>query len=835
MGKNWTKKRGGQNRNGGTRLTRDEHEAKRAKKEAEWKSHRQEDRSFALENAAFEAFYRAQHFISDDCWENFMKHLRMPLPACLRLTQGYKFQEELRQNLKQFVGKEIPKPDGDGAIEAVSELKWCPHGYKLGLDKRGIRKSEVPEILQLHEWLKYHTDAGNITRQEAVSMVPPLALKVEPQHFCLDMCASPGSKTSQLLEIVNKSASSPPEQQGLVVANDADTDRAYMLVHQCRRITSPFLVVTTHNGQDFPVLSPADPSTGRGFFDRVLCDVPCSGDGTVRKNPPLWDKWATHSSITLHPLQIAITKRGSQLTKDGGLLTYSTCSMSPYENESVVAELLRSSQGTLELVDPREWIHGFKCRPGIRSWYVLDDRGIAHKRKASEKLKMQRDKEAEEASEMKLAGREGDVDLKSNEDAKGEEAKSEPETQSDLPDDPYLKACVDMGFYWYKSFDDVREAMEDYRNPKAISAKMIRRTHFPPTEEEANWMHLERCMRCVPHDEDTGGFFVATFRKIAKAPKPPKAEKTAQAIPTLSNDEPAADEGICKEKFEHQKAQKQLVSYTKWDEDQYNQAASLYNFSDLVSKDSQYVREDFSHVPQTGKNAPKPGNESHSRSVFYIPKPIQKLMDASSKINLKLVVQGTKVMERRKGSSLATCEAHDFRLLQDGIEVMEPLIQSRKVIVTIQDFCNLIEGGLVSTSTLDEKTNENIQKLGTGSIVCTYKYTPEDVNQGEQPNTTVSECIFHCVCWKQSEKTVNVMMGKVDRARVKHRLESLKVMRPRMKSAYQLEKENTEAAEAAAAAAATAATAEDTTATATTTAGEPGASHGSPAEGTALP
>ena len=94
--------------------------------------------------------------------------------------------------------------------------------------------------------MKQHTDNGNITRQEAVSMVPPLALNVEPSHKCLDMCAAPGSKTSQLLEVVHRSIGSSVDQQGLVVANDSDSDRAYMLVHQCKRINSPLLVVTTH-------------------------------------------------------------------------------------------------------------------------------------------------------------------------------------------------------------------------------------------------------------------------------------------------------------------------------------------------------------------------------------------------------------------------------------------------------------------------------------------------------------------------------------------------------------------------------------------------------------
>jgi multisite-specific tRNA:(cytosine-C5)-methyltransferase len=72
-------------------------------------------------------------------------------------------------------------------------------------------------------------------------------------------------------------------------------------------------VVTTHKGQDFPHLhakaaatTPAAAADGNAQFDRVLCDVPCSGDGTMRKNQEIWLKWATFSGLTLHPLQVRL-------------------------------------------------------------------------------------------------------------------------------------------------------------------------------------------------------------------------------------------------------------------------------------------------------------------------------------------------------------------------------------------------------------------------------------------------------------------------------------------------------------------------------------------------
>ena len=82
----------------------------------------------------------------------------------------------------------------------------------------------------------------------------------------------------------------------------------------------------------------------------------------MRKNMEVWTKWATFSGLSLHPLQLTIAKRGIQLLKPGGLLVYSTCSLSPYEDEAVVAELLRSHPGQLELVS-RGAVIAFTCIP----------------------------------------------------------------------------------------------------------------------------------------------------------------------------------------------------------------------------------------------------------------------------------------------------------------------------------------------------------------------------------------------------------------------------------------------------------------------------------------
>ena len=143
-------------------------------------------------------------------------------------------------------------------------------------------------------------DSGLITRQEIVSMMPPILLDVQADHAILDMCAAPGSKTAQLLELIKANAMleqgrpNSEQPQGFVVANDADPKRAFMLTHQMNRLNSASIVITNHNAQIFPELRYKDCKVGedrRVRYDRIVCDVPCSSDAAIRKIPTKWQEW----------------------------------------------------------------------------------------------------------------------------------------------------------------------------------------------------------------------------------------------------------------------------------------------------------------------------------------------------------------------------------------------------------------------------------------------------------------------------------------------------------------------------------------------------------------
>lgn len=229
------------------------------------------------------------------------------------------------------------------------------------VDRRVMKKMENLKLFR--QYLIALTESGDITRQEAVSMIPPLMLDVKSCHFVLDMCAAPGSKTSQLVELIQeKHIYEKTLPLGVVVANDVDEKRARTLVHQCKRSESPCMVITCAKGQDIP---------NDVLFDRVLCDAPCSGDGTLRKNPEIWTKWKMQNGMGLHTLQIDIAMNGVKVLKVGGKMVYSTCSFNPIENEAVVAELLRRTNGAVRIMDASTCLPKLKRRKGLTTWKVI--------------------------------------------------------------------------------------------------------------------------------------------------------------------------------------------------------------------------------------------------------------------------------------------------------------------------------------------------------------------------------------------------------------------------------------------------------------------------------
>ena len=173
-------------------------------------------------------------------------------------------------------------------------------------------------------------------------------MKIESNHTVLDMCASPGSKSIQILEALH--ANQERMNTGMLIANDVDSKRAFMLAHQTNKLNLPALFVTNNDARHFPNMKQG--SERRNFkFDRILCDVPCSGDGTMRKNTGLWKNFHCHMGHQNHKLQLDILIRGLQMLKKDGRLVYSTCSFNPIENEAVVQAALKKMKDFVNIVD----------------------------------------------------------------------------------------------------------------------------------------------------------------------------------------------------------------------------------------------------------------------------------------------------------------------------------------------------------------------------------------------------------------------------------------------------------------------------------------------------
>jgi NOL1/NOP2/sun family putative RNA methylase len=166
----------------------------------------------------------------------------------------------------------------------------------------------------------YH--AGIYHLQELVSMLPVKLLNPQPGERILDLCAAPGSKTVQLALAMNN--------QGTIVANDKNYFRMKALRHHLERLGIVNVSTTTFDGATYP--------SGAGLFDKVLADVPCSGEGTTRKHST--QRESSPNIYNVQVLQKRILHRAIALCKPGGYILYSTCTYAPEENEHVVNALL---------------------------------------------------------------------------------------------------------------------------------------------------------------------------------------------------------------------------------------------------------------------------------------------------------------------------------------------------------------------------------------------------------------------------------------------------------------------------------------------------------------
>uniref|UniRef100_A0A671NTM7 tRNA (cytosine(34)-C(5))-methyltransferase n=1 Tax=Sinocyclocheilus anshuiensis TaxID=1608454 RepID=A0A671NTM7_9TELE len=628
-------------------------EGKRNRDDAGWGAGYSE---IIKENKLFEHYYTELKIVPEGEFEEFMETMREPLPATIRIT-GYKSHaKEILHTLKEKYFKEVQDLEVDGQkIEAPQPLSWYPDelAWHTNLSRKILRKS--PLLEKFHQFLVSETESGNISRQEAVSMIPPLLLKIEPQHKILDMCAAPGSKTAQLIEMLH-SDMDVPFPEGFVIANDVDNKRCYLLVHQAKRLNSPCIMVVNHDASSIPRLHiDQDGKKDVLFYDRILCDVPCSGDGTMRKNIDVWKKWTTSNSLHLHGLQIRIAVRGVEQLAVGGRMVYSTCSLNPIEDEAVIAALLEKSEGALELADASADLPGLKYMPGITSWKVMTKEG-----------------------------------------------------------------------QWFSDWSEVPTSRHT----------QIRPTMFPPTDPEklAN-MKLERCMRILPHHQNTGGFFVAVL--VKKAPMPwnrpdgssaeapveaVEGETPAEGNPSVPDTPDPSEQSPCcslccspppPKKMKLFGFKEDPFVFLTEDDPIFPPIQAFYNLSPDFPKMNVLTRT----------------HEGKKRHLYMVSKELRNVLLNNSE-RMKVINTGVKVWSRNTDGEQFGCA---FRLAQEGIYTLCPYIRARIINISVEDVKVLLTQENPFLSKLEDDAHNQAKKLEMGSIVLRYLPDPQDLDAPQCP------------------------------------------------------------------------------------------------------
>ena len=236
-------------------------------------------------------------------FEKFKEYSLSFLTRCIRINTLKIRVDELKKRLED-------------EWELV-QSPWCNEGFSIT-----NKKSDRRDIGNLIE----HA-LGYFYVQESTSMIPPIVLEPKHRELILDMCASPGSKTTQMAQYM--------QNTGTIIANDYTIERMKPLVLNLQRCGVLNTITTLMQGHWFK-------KSGMKF-DRILVDAPCSGTGTIRKSLKTLLIWNPYMVRRLSGIQKQLISAAFEILNDGGTLVYSTCSVEPEENEEVIDFLLSKS------------------------------------------------------------------------------------------------------------------------------------------------------------------------------------------------------------------------------------------------------------------------------------------------------------------------------------------------------------------------------------------------------------------------------------------------------------------------------------------------------------
>ncbi|KAK4767029.1 hypothetical protein SAY86_014780 [Trapa natans] len=657
-----------------------------------------------ITSVAFNEYYKEQGIVSPEEWDTFIEVLQTPLPAAFRVSSSSKFCAEILQQLETDFRKSIhPEHTEENNIDAIAPLPWYPDNlaWQFNFSRRQLRKDHSLE--RFHEFLKIENEIGNITRQEAVSMIPPLLLDVQPEHLVLDMCAAPGSKTYQLLDIIHQLNCEGSLPHGMIVANDLIAQRCDHLIHKMKRMNTANLVVTNHEAQCFPgclfsktysyeMSNELEKHPHQLLFDRVLCDVPCSGDGTLRKAPNIWRRWNSATGNGLHSLQLQIAMRGIALLKIGGRMVYSTCSMNPVENEAVVSEILRRCGGSVELVDISGKLPQLIHRPGLSKWKVHDkNRWFS--------------------------------------------------TFEDVPD--YRRGGIVRSMFPYRS---TKVALQQVGSHPTVNSDAVNKACELP---------LECCMRIMPHDQNGGAFFIAVFQKLARIPViNKKSVSQEEDLPSMQELPHLSEDTNLLEVISSEEKDKVGERSPKWkgvdpivfleDESIIDNIRSFYGIDDSF--------------PLRGHLVTRNSDSNCGKRIYYTSKSVKDLLELNYQAGqqLKIPYVGLKMFERKKSKQgTLTCP---FRISSEGLALILPYMTKQVLCASEADFRLLLQYKSVKFANfVDREFGDGAWELMPGGCVIVLDKGSEALKDWSR----AGESTMAIGCWK-GKTSLNLMVNPLE-------------------------------------------------------------------------
>ena len=284
------------------------------------------------------------------------------LPIIFRLNKIYTYSESLEEEIsellllnKEHFNKRVSRP----------RLNFLDNIYQINsLDKTNEIDSKLKQIL-------FNENDYGILRQELVSMIPINLVDIDESDIILDMCAAPGNKTIQALEIMSEKARIKNTlPSGVIIANELDEKRAGNMAHFFKAHFPINIVVTNNKAENLPIIEDENYRP-----NIVICDVPCSGDGTLRKNKMVRKKWKIEFGLENHFIQSKILDNAIRQCKNDGYIIYSTCAINPIENEAVVCNILEKYKDEIELINCSKKLRDMKIkfREGMIKWKVCID------------------------------------------------------------------------------------------------------------------------------------------------------------------------------------------------------------------------------------------------------------------------------------------------------------------------------------------------------------------------------------------------------------------------------------------------------------------------------